>query len=539
MKKKYILSLLLLLSCCVLNAQDFELVSVESLLADMSAREEVKTYHDDRQCALLRVATQNIVPNQREGFSFVPDLGSEVVQRATRDGEIWLWVSPGLKYLRIKHRDWGQYELRLQDYVTKVESLHTYKITIKGTLPLSAQEQSASSPTQQYLVFQLSPTNAMLEVDGQLWEVGPDGSAMRYVNFGTYSYRVQAPNYLPETGKVTVDNPNDAHTVSVKLRSDFVEVTLKVDADAEIWVNNEKKGIRTWTGALGKGTYKVECKQEGHETTMVSKEITSEMKGQTLTLPAPKPIFGSLNVESTPIGATIMIDGKEMGKTPKSFNELPVGRHELRLVKDSYDDFAKTIDITRGVREQVKAVLHGNGDLSPVVKPEPTAVKPLGSIFFVMANGAYSMAPQTSFGLTVGSSMRVGWYASLSSNFMFGEARYECDGAGVIADLSEAYSYTGEKRSSRMGVTAGMVFRLFDPLYAYVGGGYGVRNKYWQLDDGSWARCTDDSYRGVAMDAGLMLHFGGFGISLGVQTIGVDYLEAKIGMGYTLKRKKP
>ena len=94
----------------------------------------MKTDHNDRQCALLRVATQNIAPNQREGFSFVPDLGSEVVERATRDGEIWLWVSSGLKYLRIKHRDWGQYELRLLDYVTRVEALHTYKVTIKGIL---------------------------------------------------------------------------------------------------------------------------------------------------------------------------------------------------------------------------------------------------------------------------------------------------------------------------------------------------------------------------------------------------------------------
>jgi hypothetical protein len=46
-------------------------------------------------------------------------------------------------------------------------------------------------------------------------------------------------------------------------------VILKVDADAEIWVNNEKKGTRTWTGSLGKGSYKIECKQEGHETSMV------------------------------------------------------------------------------------------------------------------------------------------------------------------------------------------------------------------------------------------------------------------------------
>ena len=82
-------------------------MSVESLPNDFSAREEMKTDHNDRQCALLRIATQSIAPEHRELFTFKTDLGSEIVERATRNGEIWLWVSPGLKYLRIMHRDMG------------------------------------------------------------------------------------------------------------------------------------------------------------------------------------------------------------------------------------------------------------------------------------------------------------------------------------------------------------------------------------------------------------------------------------------------
>ena len=338
-------------------AQDFEIVSVESLPLDMSAREEIYTDHNNRQCALLRIATQNIAPNQRELFNFVPDYGSEVVQRATRDGEIWLWVSPGLKYLRVKHRDWGQYELRLINHVARVESLHTYKIIIKGTMVLALQEQNNNSPTQQYLVFQLSPTNAMLEVDGQLWEVAPDGTAMKFVNFGTYSYRVQAPNYLPQTGMITVDDPVNTKIETVRLKSDLVQVTFQVDADAEIWINNEKKGTRIWTGDLGKGTYKIECKQANHETITVSQVVTASTDGETITLPTPIPIYGSLNVESTPIGATIYIDGKEVGKTPRSINEILIGQHEVKLVKEGYDDYAETAHIRKGERGQINAKL--------------------------------------------------------------------------------------------------------------------------------------------------------------------------------------
>lgn len=355
--KKAFFTLLFSLVFLSLSAQDFEIVAVESLPADMSAREEMKTDHNDRQCALLRIATQNITPEQRERFTFKPDLGSEVVDRANRNGEILLWVSPGLKYLLIMHRDWGQYELRLPDYVTRIESLHTYKVTIKGTLSLSIQEQNNNSPTQQYLAFSISPSNATLFVNDELWEVGSDGSAVRFVNFGTYNYRVMAPNYLSETGTVTVDDPNNTKTVNVKLKSDFVEVTLKVDADAEIWVNNEKKGTRTWTGQLGKGSYKIECKKEGHENSMISREITAEMNGQIITLPAPQPIYGSLNIESTPNFATIYIDGKMIGETPKFVKEILIGRHEIKLLKEGHEDYNKSVEITRGCNIQVVALL--------------------------------------------------------------------------------------------------------------------------------------------------------------------------------------
>ena len=214
--------------------------------------------------------------------------------------------------------------------------------------------------TQQYLIFELEPKNATLEVNDQLWSVDADGTALQFVDLGTYTYRVRAANYETDAGVVTVDDPDPDHpkTVKVKLKSNFAEVTLTVDADAEIWVNNDKKGVRSWTGSLGKGTYKIECKQEGHETSLTTKEITAAMNGQTITLSAPVPIYGSLNVESTPIGATIYIDGKEIGKTPRYIDEVLIGQRVLRLMKEGYEEYSETVSLAKGERKQVKAVLN-------------------------------------------------------------------------------------------------------------------------------------------------------------------------------------
>lgn len=538
MRNRLILSLVLLFFALGLSAQDFEIVSVESLPADMSAREEMKTDHNDRQCALLRVATQNIVPEQREKFVFKADLGSEVVERASRNGEIWLWVSPGLKYLRIQHPDLGQYELRFLDYVNRVEALHTYKITIKGTLSLPLQGQGNNTPTQQYLAFRISPANATLFVNDELWDVGTDGTAVRFVNFGSYDYRVMAPNHVAQTGTVIVNDPDNTQTVPVNLKPDFVEVTLKVDADAEIWVNNEKKGTRAWTGNLGKGTYKIECKQIGHETSMITREITADLIGQTINLPKPTPIYGSLNIESTPNTATIFIDGKDIGTTPKAINEILIGQHEIRLVLEGYTAYKETITVKKGERTQIKASLDKKHPISqPTNSPQIETWQPAKS-FFMLANVAYSVAPQTSFGLTVGSVKKLGWYVSTASNFRFKSAKYECNGSGKIdgeyEDGYTDYTYSDQIYKSRLSLTSGMVVRVAEPVSVYFGGGFGFRNLYWVLEGGTWVKNADYSHSGISIDGGLLLHFGGFSFSAGVQTIGFNYLEAKAGIGFTL-----
>ena len=328
----------------------------------------------------------------------------------------------------------------LRDYrfPIEIEAERTYEMQLTTAKVMTIIEQDVH---EQYLVFQITPAQAMLEVNDQVWEVNNEGMSMKFVNFGSYSYRVQAPNYHTDAGVVNVNDPVNTHVVTINLlpnfgfievsgkgnlqgasvyvdnalvgkapcksgslisgqhkvrivkdmyethietvtvndnettmlspslKGNFAEITLVVDADAEIWVNNEKKGVRTWTGPLGNGTYKFECKKSGCENSMTTQEITAELDGQTINLPAPLPIYGSLIVESNPMMAKVYLDGNELGATPKSVPEVLIGRHELRIVKDGYIDYVETINIVKGERKQVKA------EMSKIVlmkKPEQT-----------------------------------------------------------------------------------------------------------------------------------------------------------------------
>ena len=341
--KRFTLLTFLLFAFFGAFAQTITVKSFQALPMDMTASslEGKRVDQNGHAAALIKIVTTET------GFAF--DGGTlGIVDSKQKVGEIWVWVPYGSRKISIMHQQLGV--LRDYRYPIEIESERTYEMVLTTGKVETIVKQEV---TQQYLAFQISPTNAVLEVEGELWEVASDGSAMKFVNFGTYNYRVQAPNYHPEIGKVTVNDPDKTQKVIVTLEPDFVEVTLKVDANAEIWVNNEKKGTRTWTGKLGKGIYKIECKQDGHETSMIAKEITADLNGETIDLPQPTPIYGSLNIESTPNFATVYIDGKMVGETPKFVKEILVDEHELKLVKEGYVDYLETITIQKGGRKQM------------------------------------------------------------------------------------------------------------------------------------------------------------------------------------------
>lgn len=58
-----------------------------------------------------------------------------------------------------------------------------------------------------------------------------------------------------------------------------------------------------------------------------------------------KYIFGIMDVTTSPVGAHIIIDGKDYGTTPKAMNNVPLGKHELRLEKEGCAPFKTTFNL--------------------------------------------------------------------------------------------------------------------------------------------------------------------------------------------------
>ena len=140
---------------------------------------------------------------------------------------------------------------------------------------------------------------------------------------------------------------------------------------------------------------------------------------------------------------------------------------------------------------------------------------------------------QYAYGLMLGICKRNGGYIRVKSDFSFGlNPTLSCDGEGKVDGVQSWF--TGESRKSRWAVTGGYLRKIIDPLYMYVGGGYGSRVLAWKMfadNNYEWARVTPSSFTGYEVELGLIYRPGVIAFSAGVQTNQFKYFEANVGIG--------
>ena len=333
-KRFHILLALLCFYSLVCNAQSISVSSFKLLDTDLTANTAgtMEMDQNGETAALIKVVTS------QTGFTF--DGGAlGIVKTQQTPGEIWVYIPRGSRKISIKHPQLGV--LRDYPFPVAIQAARTYEmVLVTGEVQTIVKQ----TRTSQYVVFQLNPSNAIVELDGELLQT-ESGAATKMVKFGTYNYRVQAPNYFTDAGVVTVDDPNNKKVVNINLKPNFAKVKIEVDNNAEIWINGEKKGEGSWTGDLGAGMYEFEAKKSGHRSTTITRDIIVEDELQEIRLQTPTPVYGEADISSNPIMADIYIDGKNVGQTPQVLSQLLIGNHEIMIKKSGYDDYISNINI--------------------------------------------------------------------------------------------------------------------------------------------------------------------------------------------------
>lgn len=333
MKKFCIAILMCILPLCI-EAQEFGVFSFQMLENDLDAITAGTTEKDmnGETAALIKIVTT------LTGFTF--DAGhTGIVKTKQTPGEIWVYLPRGAKKLTISHPELGR--LKNYSFPCAIESARTYEmILVKGKMKAIVKQ----AKTSQYVVFQFTPKDAEIEINGEKLQA-TDGVTAKLMPFGEYDYRITASDYFPEAGKLTVRDNDNKQVFTTILKPNFSVVTLKVDNEAEIWVNGDKKDNSTWTGNLKPGSYLFEARLKNHRNTSIKREITLIPDSQTIQLRAPVPIYGKASIRTTPTNADICIDGNKSGQSPRILSQLLVGEHELKISKPGYDDYITTLVI--------------------------------------------------------------------------------------------------------------------------------------------------------------------------------------------------
>ena len=358
MKQKVLLALIMVMfGLHTVEAQQKQKFSIASFELDpFDTTPQNKLYEkidgSGFRYAIIKVTSITPDDNLKEyNFNF-GNLNSIVEQH---DNELWVYVQKNAKLVTISRE--GYSTLNKYDLKTTIEEGKVYVMTLNPakTIIQTQMVQFNISPANAGAIITIrsTKTNALEEMFGT---TDATGSAAKPLELGTYIYKVIANNYYTTEGRFTLNNHTVTHKEVVNLRANFSEITLLVDDDADIYVNNELKGTHTWTGELRSGNYLVECRKANHQPS--SQFITiKENENQTFKLNPPTPITGTLSLTSSPLGAKVTIDGKDYGKTPVNVNDLMLGSHKVILSSDGYQQESRSFIIQENQTTALNVIL--------------------------------------------------------------------------------------------------------------------------------------------------------------------------------------
>lgn len=377
--------------------------------------------------AVVKVRTENITDKQRRELRFEGN-GGTFIMLEYKTGEVWVYLTARYAdYLKISHPDFGVfeytfphdlqpkkgYEMALvykpyssgisvkevynylivkadqpnaiiyidNEYVGEHEvyksfkagEKHTWRIECElyhsdsgeATIPFSEGENlivdKVLLPAFGYLNVTSSPENgAVVFVDGK--KVGQTPYKSDKMASGGHTVRVMKEMYSTAEKTFAVTD-GDTTQALMTMTANFVDVIITTDSESDIYIDNEKKGTGTWRGRLNDGSHCLEARKASHKTSIKIVQLVLG-KDETIVIPNPEPIFGTLDIASNPMGANVIIDGNSLGTTPMVWTTILVGNHELKIEKKGYVSVIETITLDEVNKLTINETLRPGGEIS-------------------------------------------------------------------------------------------------------------------------------------------------------------------------------
>ena len=250
------------------------------------------------------------------------------------------------------------------EYFYKIE--HEHYETLEGRVQLTAttpKQTVTLRPAYGVLKITSEPSGAVVAIDGKRVGTTPWTSAK--LARGTVQMRLQSPQYALYEETVQVLGNGQVQSHHCKLVPQFGTITCRSEmADAEIWVDQEYKGVGSWTGTLSsQAPHVLEARKSGHQSQSISFTVANGEK-KTEVVGAPVPMYGTLVLSSTPAGCLVTMDGSALGETPL-VQQVLVGTHSIELKKDGYQGQSFEVTIEHNQRLDEKRTMEKSAVVAP------------------------------------------------------------------------------------------------------------------------------------------------------------------------------
>ncbi len=234
---------------------------------------------------------------------------------------------------------------------------HTYRVSAALHEPEVGQIDMGNTkkemavtlrPAYGLLQIESDPTGAEVYIDGDYESAGTTPFTTKRLSKGQHRLLFKRAEYKNHTLDITVPGDGSTQPVRATLPPNFALTTITAAGDADIYVNDERKGNSRWSGRLTTGLYTIEARKASHYPTRQTVEITAGEQRH-IDLPAPVPRYGSLNVSTRPSGATVAIDGVTLpGTTPNIYTDVLIGDHTFTLTKPGCAPIEQRITVEEG-----------------------------------------------------------------------------------------------------------------------------------------------------------------------------------------------